>query len=973
MTTISAQTVIDEILEYRYNPTKILNRAFVLLDEITNSQIDIVDASNPFVFSLVNTATNTAAFIQDNAAVNRRQYAVAALTIDDLHYHMSDKDYLNAYAYPAATKLKIILDKNELKNRLIPDPDNNCSKITIPRNAVFSVSNYSFSIQYPIEIRQMPHSGLQVLYIADKVSPLYSLTTNMVPWHPMSTEEGDYIFFEIDAYQFDIIQKFNDLQASSGYKTDIAITDQFYYARVYIQKVTNGVKSWQEIKTTHTPYVYDVVNPTAIITVKDKIVTVTIPPVYISSGLTGKLRMDIYQTKGSVDMDLSLYQPSDYKGVWLTYDETDNSKYLAPIKDMRTVQIYSNSHVNGGRNALSFTELRTRVINNTTGPHNIPITNAQIEVDLLDMGYSLIPNVDLITNRAFLATRKIPNPTDSKIVTAASASVVTVKLDMMRANDIYGAIDNGQMVTLTNKVLYKTVNGVTKALSPSEVNAINNQNLINKCNQITTGSYFYSPFTYVLDATKDVFDFRAYYIDNPNIAYRNFVAENATSGLQASIASTYGLTKTNTGYKLTVGIKGSEYFNNLEPEQVYVQISFTSKTQEGVLYMDGEYYNTDEEGERIYTFSLDSNLDIDSNNLLSLAGFTGANSSVAVRAALTQEVSFVIIVDTDLPNTYRPTLDYLMGVQTLPTSAAAITHEKLTLNFGYSLDSLWTRARSIAQEAQYDRHVVDVPAKYAEDVFKVDPNTGAMFEVINKPDGSYTTKYEILHKKGDPVLDASNAQVYTHRVGDLKLVDGKPILKPNAARYITRLIDVCVIEGQYYFVDEPIMVAYKESITKQLLSWILNDISYINNKLLEKTSVYFYPKVSSGEIPVFVNSGALISVTAAQAIDVNLVVRSYVYTNSSLITEINNKTVKIIADYFSNNNTYAVSELEQNLRSVYQTDVIDVKIGFPQLPTYTVLTMKNDTDRFSIRKRLATSSDDRFYVTEDVNISYVVH
>jgi hypothetical protein len=72
------------------------------------------------------------------------------------------------------------------------------------------------------------------------------------------------------------------------------------------------------------------------------------------------------------------------------------------MRNVQSVFVYSKNNVYGGKKALSFEQLRDRVIRNSVGDFNLPVTNVQIAASLENKGYEVVKNIDTVTNRAFL-------------------------------------------------------------------------------------------------------------------------------------------------------------------------------------------------------------------------------------------------------------------------------------------------------------------------------------------------------------------------------------------------------------------------------------------------------------------------------------------------------------------------------------------------------------------------------------------
>lgn len=970
MTDVTISSMIGNIEKYKFNPVMIQRTALEALRMASNDTVNIVDPTNPFVFCLENTATNTAAFMQQNEASTRRLYVTSALTEEDLYLHMSDKDYIGRFATPSSAIFTVMLSKDELLSKLILDIVTGIRKITIPKNTVFSVAGIPFSLQYAIDIRVLSHGGMQIVYNVDEVSPLLTLTTNSIDWDQVSDPNGlEFIRFSVEATQFDIITSYNDVSAASGFKTDIAITDSFYYVRCYVQ---NSLGVYQEIQTTHTQQIYDPFTPTAVITVLGNKVRVVIPVIYTTTNLIkGKLRIDVYQTKGELDLLLGNYQLEDFSANWLNIDKKDDTVYVAPIRAFKTLGVYSITHVSGGRNSLSFETLRTRVIKNAIGSPSLPITNIQLETDLEDNGYEVVRNIDTITNRIYLATRNLPKPIDERIVTAASASMSEVTLSLTDAVKCYGVIDNGESVTLTSKTVYKNTNGITKPLTKLEFNQLNNSPLVQKCNTVTNGNYLFSPFHYVLDSSGDTFEVRPYYLDGPKIESKSFVEENVTTGLQVSIDSAYSIVKIDTGYKLTIITKSSQGFKDIDNSKIFVQLAFNYKNDDTKSYLLGNFLGLTQTNERIYEFNIDSSFDVDAYDYLNVKSFKYVSTSVIVKAKLLQEMDIYFSTIAPMPaSLVASRIDDELGRFQLPAHAVGITHEKIKVRFGYALKNLWAMSKSMVDSIEYRVYQTDIPAIYTKDVYDIDPISGSAFTT----DANGNLKYKILHKKGDNVLDVHNNKVYAHRKGEnVYDVNGLPVPIDESNRTMLRLINMLMIEGAYYFATDSIVTDYNKSIVDSLLNWITVDLVKFNSTLLDQTKLYFFPKVTLGDIKVLTLNGVEITTQAGQSLRVKLHVPAVTYSDSNLLNAITKTTIKSIDDSLKNK-TVSVSAIEHALINVYGKDVINVEVqGIGGQAGYQAFTILDNSNRCSIKKKLSLLPDNKMVVTEDIEVVFIKH
>jgi hypothetical protein len=959
--------LLANVLNFQYNPAGIQRAALQTLTDVTDGKIDVVDPTNPFVFLMESSAVMTSAAMMKAESCTRKQYPMAAQTPEDLYIHMSDKDYVDRFAVPATATISLLLLENEVLNALVTDPDTGMKKLVIPRNTYFTVADTVFSLQYPIEIRQPLHEGLQVVYDVSVPSPLQTLETNVIELDYRQSQEGRWLHFSVQAQQFKVESQNGTLNAAQDFVVTVELEDQYYYTRVYAE---DGNGNWEEIPTTHTDQIYDITEPTAVLKVLDNTVQLRIPQIYTSTKLLNRaIRMDFYQTKGPVNLPLYEYPIGSIEATWEAYDKNDVNMFVAPMKTLRSVLVYSEEAVTGGRDALTFEELRARVIKNAIGSPSLPITPTQIESTLERQGYAVVKNIDNITNRVFQATKEMPTPSDTRLITAAAASIETMSVSIKDIVHIDTVIDNGSSVTVTPDTLYQTIDGITSLVNNEQRNYLLNLPVDKRALIVTSGGYLYTPFHYVLDMSGNEFDVRPYYLDDPTIETKVFVAENDTTLIQAGTQS-YGIERVGNGYQITVVTQSGDAFKDLEDDDVYAQLAYVPAGEKDRAFLNGVLTGKTDDGERIYTFDLSTNFNVDAKDNLQLSKFFLYTTEARLTGAALETV-FDVVYSTSafMGPQWKPNqVDQVLGRFLLPSRIAGIAHEQLKVRFGYSLDTLWARARSVISSVGYKTYDVDVPRLYEKDVYQMDENGSTIsFDAEGNP------VQTLLHKKGDPVLDSNGDPVYQYRKGDIMLdaLSGDPII--SDVRGMIRQIDVMLIEGAYWFATDATAVKYRSDLTRTVVSWLTQDLASLENQLLERTNIYFYPKTTLGAIKVMVQDGLVKTIPAGQAFRVDLYVSPQVYANLALRERLSKTTVKTISDQLKNT-TVSIDAIQTALRAQYGTDVIANQVtglgGALELPALTVV---DESDRCSIRKRLVAQADDSLIVEEDVTINFIRH
>lgn len=965
----SVTTLLTNVSDYRFNPAGIQKSAINMLREVSGGKIDIVDPTNPVVFCLEASAINTAAFMVENQTLNRKQYPAAAQTTEELYAHMSDKDYADRFAVPSTARIFFLISQDELLNKLVAEPGNTgIRKLVLPRNTYVTVAESTvFSIQYPVEIRQMAHGGLQIVYVVDQPSPLQVLSTNIVDNAIITADDGTrYVGFELEMKQFNIISRSQPVNAVQGFKMEIDFEHQYYYCRVWVD---NGDGTFTEMKTTHTDEVYDVKELTAVLKVIDKQLTVKIPQIYLTTGmLTSSVRVDLYQTLGPLTMELGNYMPEQFVATFHSFNRAELDDFVSPLKTMRSMRIHSAKTASGGADAMTFEELRLRVMRNAVGEPDLPITNVQVESVLQRQGYKVVKNIDNITNRTFLATRSMPDPdADSDLITAAASGIGMLATRLADAVMVDSVLDNGTIITITPDTLYRNNNGLVQMVPTSELNSILSLPPDQLAITVNNGGYMYSPFHYVLDSSSNEFEIRPYYLDNPVIEAKSFIGENDTTLYQVTTGSAY-IMRVDGGYVLRIKTKSSDEYKALNDDEINVQLAYTQQGDTERAYLLGTLINRLDD-ERVYEFDLSTNFSVNKRHELSMLKFQMFDDSVrTVNLPLLTEFDILYSTNVTMGSQWRVSdIDGRLGYFQLPEDSKAITHERVKIRLGHYLEHLWTRSRTVVSEESYERWDADVPATYESDVYERDPVTGAAFKII---DGELV--YTKLFSKGEVVIGADGNPSYKYRKGDVKIDSyGVPIIKNN--RDMQRQMEIFMVEGTYYFATNQVTVDYRKRLVNTVVDWLIDDLPNMGDNLLEQTNLYFYPTTTLGNVNVMFSSGLSTTLSAGQSFEVTLYVRAAVYGNLELRNTISRKTVETISEMLRNK-TVSMSDIVTQLRDRYESDVISLNIrGLGGVSNLNVVTMLDDANRLSIRKKLIARNDETLGLEDDVVITFIRH
>lgn len=965
--TLSIDDLKGQIDLVRFNPSAICQVALDVLEEVNTGNRLIVDPTNPFMFLLEASAINASAAMSCFADYSRKQYGVMAQDEDEIYMHMSDRDFLGRFGNPSKTTMVMLLSLDEVYAKAIQTDLPQMKKVVIPRHTTFTVANYSFMMQYPIELRVMSHGGLNVIHDVTKQSPFMGLETNVVDHELVNIDGTVFICLQIPVLQLE--SEIYYPKVNSGILTEAIyrFSNQFYYARVY-RSLPDG--TWDEMRTTHSDQVFDVTKPTAVLTVYRDRVKVSIPLVYQVNGqVSNELRVEVYTTSGEISLILNNYPPNAYQATWLDYDNDDNGLYSAPLKAFNAISVYSEATVSGGTNTMSFDTLRERLISTSMGEQQLPITNQHLKSSLTDAGFSMVANIDFLTNRQFLATRTLPIPEDRSIYTGMASTIGTLQSSIDDLKGVYGVYDNGGRVTLTPKVLYKNNDSILTILHEQTIRNIESKRSTDLfVNEVSGQNYLWSPFYYVWDLGDDYFNTRAYHLDNPNITSKAFVEENATLGLVAGTDG-YAIEKVTDGYRLLITTRTGKAYKELEVSQRHVVLSFEAPEENGRASLAGKllYVNPDT-SESTYEFLLNTNYDLDQNHNLIVTNFAIFGNVQPCTIRLKDKFSLVYGVSNYLYQGMEfSAIDSLSDTSLVPSSHYAIIQEELNFELGHSLDLLWTNSRSVVGGEGYLKHDTDVPSLYTSTVYKRDSLSGA-YDISIVDDSPV---FEVLYNIGDPIIVNGVPQL-AHRKGELVLDSlGNPIVE--SPRTVNRQVDLFLVDGLFYFADSESTRTYSKSIPDLIVSWLQNDIKSASKNLLELTEIFFYPQRTTGYVDALVLEGFEIRLEVEQSLKIDLYMTKSGYEDLPLRASIENNILEILASEFIGQ-TVRTIDIENRVIASAKDQVITASVsGLGGSGNYKVVSITDDSARFGIRKKLQALADGTYTVTDDVTISFLKH
>lgn len=952
-----------------YNPNMVQSRILdTLRDTVNGDDFELTDSNNPFIFLLEAGVMTSLAAIENHEQCLRKTYAAMATEYNEIYPHMADRDYLDRFDEPAYTNVTLLIGKDELKEKAIPLTSKEVRKVILPRDSEFTVAGYTFTMQYPVEIRVMPHGGLQVVYDTTNANPVKTLVSNTLDWEivtiPYDGKPIDYVKITLPVMQYSIANYTESIVSGVRFVRDFGFSDNFYYARVWMRQST----TWVELPTTHSEQVIDPLKATARLTVTDGSLRVYIPDIYIRNGLaSGDIRVDVYSTKGKMALDLRSYQYSEFGINWRDLGNETDSSYTAPLSVFTYMAVYSHDIINSGRTGLTFPELRDRMINNAIGDKVIPVSDAQLTSKLSDMGFTITKSLDFVTDRIYHASIEMPTSTLAEVSTPIGTINGIMETSFTELSALPTVRNNGNRMTLLPETLYVVKDGLVQIDDYGSVAAYSRLSVSDRVTAVNNRSLLFTPFHYVLDTNSDVFEARAYYLTNPTIASKQFITTNTTLAVDIGTGS-YAIAQTATGYRLQIVTRSDDTYKSFTDNQVFCQISFTPRGYNEVYaYLNGALVGLSEK-ERVWQFDIETDIDIDRNHDLIVKNFimTG-DTPTDIPMQLDVEMNVIFGVTNYTTADFKQSvMDQIIVID--DQGAKGVTQERLRFNLGSHLAKLWTNARSVAGGVEYLQFDEDVYAKYDKDVYELDPATNLpKIQIVNSK-----VVFNVLHHAGDFVLDASGNKIIKYHKGDVVIdTNGDPVVKNP--RSIRRRLELFLFDARYVISDTAETKTYLGTMVDAMLQYINEDLPSIDDVLLEKTSLYLYPKVTMGLIKVLLGDGTVMYMDAENRFKATYYLTTAARRDSQLLNAIDKTTRSCIVNGLQGR-TVSISNITADIRSNLANEIVDVEMtGMGADYDQYIFTVKDDKAKATLGKKLVVNADWSIGIRDDVAISYIKH
>lgn len=976
MATISSTRLLAAIQGGTIEPVSGQRAVLEVMEEVVNGDELLVDAGNPAAFLLGVAITASCNAIMKNEVLSRRQYPELAVTSEDLYLWTPDRDLINRWWRPSqASAIEINLSMGEILKAAVPTGVGNVRKLTMPQNTEFMVGQYTFTLEYPIEIRILSQSNPSVSFGNIDIEPAIPIETNMLEWDVVEFDGVEWLTIQVPMYEFKITNNVAHLNTSQVYNESFSYQDNFFFARVFTRTTGNA---WKEIRTTYTEHSFDPGRVTAMLQLNEGRLNVKIPQLYYTYGLMrGEIKVAIYTTKGVNNQFLGEYFDTDWTYRWSDVERDDLDSYGAAMNALSTVRVFSASTLTGAREPLSFVEFRKRVMESNVGNVEIPITRRNLTREVGDSGYGATTDLDDLSQRVIWATQELPLANDDNTIAAGTVSppstVVTSYIAILeQLVKLPGFSDNGSRVTMHPSVLFKMDSGVPQIVSQGELDALYALQLDGQARAISSAGYIYTPFYYVFDTNNSRFSARAYHLDEPEVVSRRYVRENDTLALELNAAKAITVSRTKFGYKINLVTSSGETFQNLDDDQFFVQLAFTPDGESARAYLNGTLLGRSEK-ELVWEFNLNTNFDLDENDSLFFTNFqmfSGQPRPHGAPLACTFDI-FYVVTAYKVRGMEKSLIDPMLNASMLPPESYGVLHEQVKINLGYALTYLWRGSRPIPTPMDYLTYQADTPDVWEKDDYareNDDPNGAIIFDKVN---GVLTPR--IKHPAGSVKTNPDGSIKYKGLAGQMIIDPATDQPIPKGPRGLAWQVDMFFIDGRYYFSNDPDVLSYMKYVVRTIKDRVVADLGTFNGKVLEETKLYYRPKNTLGDIKVIVEEGRQIYLPAEQYLRAVVMLSKEDHKNQKLIEGMRT-TIGISMARCLALDTTSTDAIEGDIKATSGVATLGLGVsGIGGDKNYLAVTTTDTDGKLSLRKKVVPTDEGFLTIEDDIDIKFERH
>lgn len=952
----------DEMRKYIYNPHLMQKYVLDKISDYNGGENLVSDPSNPFVFLLEATCANASNSILEANSVIRKKYPSLANSEDEIMHHLNDEIINNIFSTPSEAIIDFYISVPDLSNNGYRPPNVDYVQTTIPVNTKVTALDVTFILLNPIVVRLYDNGSVFVEQQLNNDNDLAYTDISTLQSTIYNTDQtSTFIVFRTKMKQLDIITVNKTAVVSNGFKTSVKYSDYYCFSNVTFK--SNNTNGYKYIRKCYNDEYIDPQTPHCFVSVYEGEVVYRIPDVYLMEGLvSGNINIDTYVTKGKIYNPLNRLMPTDFT---VTLGDTSANESTATSEQMGILAA-SSSIVDGGTNGMSYEDIKSAVINNSFVTSNLPITDNQLTQMAKLNGYSIFKSLDVITNREYLALKSLPDITNSALIFAKQDVFFnTVKLtlsDLVNHDSI--VIQNSYFVIKSNTI-FKNDNGIVTIITPEQKKYLTNLTRVSLIEHLANNKYYYNPYYYIIETDESFTTSKVYDLDKPDITSYRIMNKNESVIPSVNIDK-YRIDKVDNGYKIIITLEGSSEFTSLDQTKTKIQLKIPLFNDSSEAFIDGVYSENVGGNQAGYEFLIKTNFILDTNDMFTLENgysvlyYKKFNLDV-IAYVYTMTYSDAVVDETQylLSEVYSPT----------DTPPVIFTKECMVIKFGTKLDYIYNNLFNVYSERKYKTYDKDVPATYSKNVYQLDPKTGSPFK-CNKNVANHQIEFNLLHNKGDIILDEKDQPVLLHKQGD-NVLDENGNLIVDVMGGIIRYIDILMLEYEFLASNSVAYSNYRNTVLESLYHYLTVDLQAINDKLLENTRVMYKSYKSVKNVDVKINA-AIESIAYNITPEVTLYITNVKSIESNVLESYKTIIGHIINKHLDNT-TIKLEHVKQDIKSALGNNIASVKIVGMDPSNNEVITLKNENAKLTLGKILSTNTNNEIIVKYDIslNVQYI--
>jgi hypothetical protein len=902
------------------NPMMIQRKVLQEHQDRLNGEYAVADPNNSFMYLLEATSNMTAESMRIFEKALSEIYPSRSIDMQDLYKHIPDFVSVNINNTPATLpEFSIVFDKEYLIANATKY-DENYNKIIIPKDTIISIGKYKFSLYYPIDmIINRRTNSITVVHDTTTLNPLKTLNYNVVDTRQYTFQSLQVLDITFPIFQFVKTNYYEEVIISQGFNKEYDYVDKFYAIRVYDKKKN------KELKITYSNNIYDYYNPTAVVTLKadkQKII-VQIPQMYLSQNMVSdSLEIEIYTTKGKLNVDISEIDESDIN-INFSLDKRTTTTHSAILNTIPTMILRPISdRIEGGSDSLEFEELRDRVVNDTLYD-SIPISQLALEKYFEKEGYSVKKLKDNITDRVLLGYKPLTNGTNKTIPSLATIIKLTDK-DHEKVSSIIKQSDESLSILPTTIYEYNLDNDICKPISDAEKDLLFSLDKASFSKKLNDNNYTKSPFHITLFTRDRYPEMNCFDLNNPYLSNLSFIKDNITTSIQMVVAA-FTITHLNEGsggYLIRLGMSKSDEIKNILEDDILVYL--TAKTYTGAVVGIKAIYQGELENLAIYDILIDTNYHIDDSNI-EVRGFeTKSNVSINQYLKLTTDFDILVAINKDaiVDNQFISNDNEITkNLSAIYSNYIGVTKQRITCTFGTDIsDTLYTNVNINMSEVSYLKYTSDIPKRYERDKYEFNPD--GTLKILDVVDGKLILNKEysagdIMYENGQPIL--------VHRTGEVVHDDaGEPVIDQDSSciYYLNSLH----IDLKFFYTENPAFKDFNTQITKTIRTYLSQIADFQKNVLLERTSLYFEPTQTMGRSRFGLGDNKYVNMDLGLSFKLSFYVPEYVYIDNNILDMIRKVTINIINKNL-NTTTISMTRISEEIKNTLGDYIYSMDIG----------------------------------------------